>query len=157
MVSLTDREEDYLRTLYEVEKTKGYAKVKDVARLLEITPASVVGMMKKLSKKELIDYRKYEGITLTEEGRLNAKAVSRRHKTFKDLLKIIGVPNHIADEDAHSLEHQLHARTINQFTKLVDIMKNPEKYLKISGHYTELIEEIINEKTKERKEITASV
>lgn len=150
MVSLTDREEDYLRTLYEVEKAKGYSKVKDVANLLEITPASVVGMMKNLSKKGLIDYRKYDGITLTIEGKTYAKAVSRRHKTFQELLKIIGVPNYIADEDAHILEHNLHVKTINQFSKLVDIMKHPEKYSKLSGHYTELIEEI-NKKTKEGK------
>lgn len=143
MVSLTDREEDYLRTLYEVENQKGYSKVKDVVRLLEITPASVVGMMKNLSEKKLIDYRKYEGITLTQEGKKYAEAISKRHKTFQDLLEIIGVPGHIAEEDAHILEHNLNVCTINKFSKLVDIIKNPQKYSKLSAHYSEIIQEIM--------------
>jgi DtxR family Mn-dependent transcriptional regulator len=123
MMSLTDREEDYLRILYEIINEKGYAKVKDVAISLDITPSSVVGMMKKLSGKDLINYRKYEGITLTDEGQMYAEAVSMRHKTFQELLQIIGVPKVIAEKDSHILEHHLHVITINRFSDLVKMMK----------------------------------
>jgi DtxR family Mn-dependent transcriptional regulator len=123
MMSLTDREEDYLRILYEIINEKGYAKVKDVAISLDITPSSVVGMMKKLSGKDLISYREYEGITLTGVGQMYAEAVSMRHKTFQELLQIIGVPKVIAEKDSHILEHHLHVITINRFSDLVKMMK----------------------------------
>ena len=143
MMSLTDREEDYLRILYEVINDKGYAKVKDVSLSLDITPASVVGMMKKLSEKGLINYRKYESITLTEIGNTHAEAVSRRHETFKELLQIIGVPRDIAEQDAHILEHHLHVDTINRFSRLVDVIKRHQKHSNHSLSYLEIIPEMM--------------
>lgn len=143
---LTDREEDYLRSLLDIIDRKGYAKVRDISVSLEVSPASVVGMMKKLSTKRMVNYVKYEGITLTDEGRINAEAISKRHKTFREFLRIINVPDDVAEKDAHILEHHLDARTINQFSKFVDIINNPDRYNKLSSFYSEILHDIMRGK-----------
>jgi DtxR family Mn-dependent transcriptional regulator len=143
---LTDREEDYLRALYELIEDKGYARVKDISKILEVTPASVVGMMRKLSKKELVIYKKHEPLKLSAEGLVHAKAVSNRHETFKQFLKIINVPDKIAAKDAHILEHHLDVKTINQFKKFVDLINNAEKHNKLLSQYKEMLLDIMQQK-----------
>ncbi len=140
---LTDREEDYLRAILAIISKKGYAKVRDIALELEVSPASVVGMMKKISKKDLVNYVKYEGVTLTNEGRVHAEAIAKRHKTFREFLRILNVPDDIAEKDAHFLEHHLDARTINQFSKFVEIINNPEGHNKLSSFYGEILHDMM--------------
>jgi DtxR family Mn-dependent transcriptional regulator len=53
---------------------------------LEINPASVSDMLKKLSQKKLIDYAKYQGVTLTEEGRRIAINIIRKHRLWETFL-----------------------------------------------------------------------
>ena len=142
---MTDREEDYLRAIYEVTITKGYARIKDLSIKVKVTPASVVEMMKKLRDKKLVNYEKYEAITLTETGNQYAEAISRRHDTFKEFLKIINVPDDVAEKDAHILEHYLDAKTINQFTRFVDLVKNPDSDMKLVNVYREIISDLIND------------
>lgn len=142
---LTDREEDYLRVLLDIIDSKGYAKVRDIARSLEVSPASVVGMMRKLSGKKLVNYIRYEGVTLTNEGKIHAEAISKRHKTFREFLRIINVPDDVAEKDAHILEHHLDPRTINQFSKFVEIINNPKGHNKLSSFYGEILNDMIRQ------------
>jgi DtxR family Mn-dependent transcriptional regulator len=144
-LELTDREEDYLRAIYEVIDIKGYSRIKDLSIKVKVTPASVVEMMKKLKEKRLVNYEKYEAITLTETGAQYAKAISRRHDTFKEFLKIINVPDDVAEKDAHILEHYLDAKTINQFTRFVDLVKNPDHDLRLVNVYRDIISDIMTE------------
>jgi len=144
-LELTDREEDYLRAIYEIIASKGYARIKDVAIKVKVTPASVVEMMKKLRDKKLVNYEKYEAITLTDTVAQYAEAISKRHDTFKEFLKIINVPDDVAEKDAHILEHYLDAKTINQFTRFVDLVKNPDHDLKLVNVYRDIISDLISE------------
>ena len=64
----TERDEDYLKAIASIAEDKGYAKVKDVAKELELGPSTVTGMFKKLDKEGYINYEKYGGVTLTEKG-----------------------------------------------------------------------------------------
>ena len=144
-LELTDREEDYLRAIYEVTTNKGYARIKDIAVKVKVTPASAVEMMKKLREKQLVHYEKYEAVTLTEDGMQHAEAISRRHDTFREFLKIINVPDDVAEKDAHILEHYLDAKTINQFTRFVDLVNNPDQDLKLVSVYREIISDLIKD------------
>ena len=73
MISLSPAEENYLRTIYDL-LTEGLEKVStnEIAAAVHTKAASVSDMLKKLAEKELIDYRKYYGVSLTEEGRKRA-------------------------------------------------------------------------------------
>jgi DtxR family Mn-dependent transcriptional regulator len=126
--ALTGRTEDYLRGIYEITERKGYARIKDIVRELNVRPSTVVEMMKKLDHIGLAVYEKYGGITLTSQGEEIASAIRERHETFKKFLEIILVPKDVALKDAHVLEHQLDSKTILQFTRFVEFITSaPER------------------------------
>jgi DtxR family Mn-dependent transcriptional regulator len=119
---ISSKAEDYLRAIYEIVAQKGFARIKDIARELEVKPPTVVEMMKKLAAKGLVVYEKYGGITLTDRGTKIAELVEKRHETFKRFLEILLVPEDMALKDAHILEHKLHSETILQFSRFVDFI-----------------------------------
>ena len=119
---ISSKAEDYLRAIYEIVARKGFVRIKDLARELEVKPPTVVEMMKKLNAEKLVIYEKYGGITLTDRGREIAKIIEKRHETFREFLEILLVPKDIALKDAHILEHQLHSKTILQFSRFVDFI-----------------------------------
>jgi DtxR family Mn-dependent transcriptional regulator len=122
VISLSRKVEDYLRIVYEIVETKGYARIRDISRALEVKPSTVVEMMRKLHEQGLVVYEKYGGITLTSRGKEIAEVVKRRHDTFKKFLEILLVPEDVATKDAHILEHQLDPKTILQFTRFVEFI-----------------------------------
>ena len=87
----TERVEDYLETIQLIIDKKGYARGKDVAEFLSISPASVTEMFQRLSKKGYINYEKYSGVTLTEKGREVAIKTQRAHDTLEQFLLILGL------------------------------------------------------------------
>jgi DtxR family transcriptional regulator, Mn-dependent transcriptional regulator len=119
---ISDRTEDYLRCVYKIIEQQGIAKTGDIALELNIKPASVFEMLNKLQKLSLILHEKCGEVKLTKKGLSIAKAITKRHDTFREFLEIILVPHEIAIRDANILEHKLDYKTILQFTKFVDFM-----------------------------------
>jgi len=120
--SISRKAEDYLRIVYEIVETKGYARIRDISKALGVKPSTVVEMMRKLHEQGLVIYEKYGGVTLTSSGKMIAETVKRRHDTFKKFLEIILVPDDVAARDAHILEHQLDPKTVLQFTRFVEFI-----------------------------------
>jgi len=135
--ALTGRTEDYLRGIYEIIERKGYARIKDIVRELNVRPSTVVEMMKKLDHIGLVVYEKYGGITLTSQGEEISRAVRERHETFKKFLEIILVPKDVALKDAHMLEHQLDPKTILQFTRFVEFITSAPEHPKFVKRWLE--------------------
>jgi len=109
---LSKRAEDYLRAILEVARGKGYARVKDVADVLNVKPPSVVEMLRKLDALGLVEYRRRDGIVLTEEGTKIAEVIKDRHDAVVALLRMIGVAENVIEEEAHVMEHELRPETI---------------------------------------------
>ncbi len=124
MEEITERMEDYLRIIYEIEKAKGYVRLKDVSSKLGVTPSSAVGMLRKLDNMGLILYEKYGGIRMTVKGREIAETVEKRYEYVRKFLEIILVPKNIALRDAHILEHRLHPRTLLQIIRFVEFVQS---------------------------------
>ncbi len=116
---LGKRAEDYLEAIYELCKEKGYTRVKEIANFLGVKPATVSEMLEKLSKEGYIIYRKRLFIALTDRGKDVARMVRDRRETLVKFLKTLGVPEVIAERDACTIEHVLHAETVNQLKKFV--------------------------------------
>ena len=57
---LTPSEEDYVEMIYRINLNRGNVQVKDVANELNIKPASVTKMVKKLNDKDILEYKKYD-------------------------------------------------------------------------------------------------
>jgi DtxR family Mn-dependent transcriptional regulator len=121
--NLSRTAEDYLEAILNVTLEKGYARTKDVACELCLSPSSVVEMFRKLDGMGLVEYRRYEGVVLKPPGREVAEAIKSRHDTLREFLKVIHVPEKIADSDACYMEHELHPTTIRQIKLLVEALR----------------------------------
>jgi len=99
---------EYLEQVYRLSREQDEVTTTDLARSLKISPASVTGMLKRLSERGLIHHEKYHGITLTDQGRQIALATIRRHGLLERLLvDVLGLPWHLVDEEAGRLEHHI--------------------------------------------------
>lgn len=120
-------EEDYLRVIYDISVKNGYARVADIAERLEVKPSSVTEMIKKLASKNLVVYKRYRAVTLTEEGRKIGEALKERYNALVELLRVLQVPEEIALDDACKMEHELHPETITQLKKFMYFLKSCPK------------------------------
>lgn len=136
---IATRMEEYIEVIYEVVQKKGYAKVKDIAPLLNIGLPAVSEMFQKLSEKGYINYEKYSGVTLTRKGRNIAVKLSKKHKAFKDFFIILGISEKTADEDACSIEHVVKPETMKRFSQFVEFIQKQEdsQWLKRFRRYYE--------------------
>ncbi|MDQ5842882.1 MAG: winged helix-turn-helix transcriptional regulator [Thermoproteota archaeon] len=119
----TYRMEDYLEIIYELVQRKGYATLVDIAECLNVTPPSVTTMMRRLERTGLLNYEKYRGIRLTEKGIDIAKIMHNRHSVLSEFLRMIGVSEKIANQDAESMEHHLHQQTMYRLIELIHILR----------------------------------
>lgn len=86
-MTISFTEENYLKTIYHLSKDMEIAvNTNSIAESLNTKAASVTDMLKKLSDKSLINYRKYQGVTLTEEGKNNALNIIRKHRLWEVFL-----------------------------------------------------------------------
>jgi len=134
---LSRKAEDYLEAILNITEEKGHARIKDIAITLGVRPPSVVEMVNRLDKKGMVEYRKYDGVKLTEEGGKIALIIKERHDIIKAFLEIINVPEKIADKDACTMEHELHAITTTQIKNLVIFVKDAPEYPQWLEHFNE--------------------
>src|SRR5476649_2802373 len=76
---VTESMEDYLECIFDLENTKGYACVSDVAEALRLNRASTSIMVKRLGKLGFLRYEPYRGFALTPEGSRVAEKIRKRH------------------------------------------------------------------------------
>lgn len=84
---MTLSEEDYIKAIYHLGK-EGSSNVSTnaIAERMKTKPSSVTDMVKKLSKKGLVNYQKYKGSGLTEYGRKVALSIVRKHRLWEVFL-----------------------------------------------------------------------
>src|SRR5690349_12271688 len=75
--------QDYLKTIYKLQHGRHAASTTAIAEKLGVSPASVTGMVKKLSKMGLVTHSPYHGAELTEEGRMLALEMIRHHRLLE--------------------------------------------------------------------------
>lgn len=120
--------EDYLERIYALIKEKGYARVSDIAEALQVSPSTVTRMVQKLDEQDLLEYERYRGLSLTEEGERVGRAIHRRHKALEEFLHLLGVHDkETVERDIEGIEHHLSSQTLNSLTQLVEFFNhNPD-------------------------------
>ena len=81
--------EDYLERISELIKTKGYARVVDIAAELKISQASVTTMVQRLDDQGLVKYEKYRGMVLTPETFESLEKLNRYLEAHPEVLAAI--------------------------------------------------------------------
>ena len=114
-------EENYIKAIYHLENisNKGIS-TNAIAEKLETKASSVTDMIKKLSDKKLVVYKKYQGVTLTDFGKKTAANIVRKHRLWEVFL--VEKLNFSWDEVhdvAEQLEHIKSQKLINQLDVLL--------------------------------------
>ncbi len=103
-------EQDYLKAIYHLGLHDETARIGTVAlaEWLNITPASVTHMVKKLAERGLATHNPYQGVALTPAGEKIALEVLRHHRLLETYLaEALGVPWEQVHAEADRLEHAL--------------------------------------------------
>jgi DtxR family Mn-dependent transcriptional regulator len=84
---LSDVMEDYLTAIYRLGRATGdRVSTSSLAERLEVSPPTVTSMLTKLDDRGLVDYEKYAGVELTDEGETVALEVVRHHRLLEAYL-----------------------------------------------------------------------
>jgi len=98
-------EENYLKAIYSLEATtmKGVS-TNLIAEKMQTKASSVTDMIKKLSDKQLVNYKKYQGVKLSEKGKQIAVSIVRKHRLWECFLvdKL-----HFSWDEVHDIAEQL--------------------------------------------------
>ena len=84
---MTLSEEDYLKAIFHLSRDKQEPVATNaIAGRMDTKASSVTDMLKKLSEKGLVIYKKYQGAALTDQGRTTAARIVRRHRLWEVFL-----------------------------------------------------------------------
>lgn len=117
---------DYVKALWELsDGPQGGVSTKDVAARLSVAPASVTNMLIRLQERGLVEYERYRGALLTEEGRTEALRLIRRHRLIETfLLEHLGYSWQEVHDEAERLEHVVS----DLFTeRLAELLEHPDR------------------------------
>jgi DtxR family transcriptional regulator, Mn-dependent transcriptional regulator len=114
---------DYLKAIWECAE-EGPASTKDVADRLSFSYASVTNMFARLREMGLVEYERYHGASLTEEGLSEALRLVRRHRLIETfLLDQLGYSWEEVHEEAEQLEHAVSDRFAE---RLAEVLGHPD-------------------------------
>jgi DtxR family Mn-dependent transcriptional regulator len=121
---MTFSEENYLKTIYHLTSTSSKeVSTNEIAEMMATKASSVTDMLRKLAEKGLLNYKKYQGVSLTEKGKLSAKMIVRKHRLWEVFL--VEKLNFSWDE-VHDIAEQLeHIKSEQLINKLDDFLGNP--------------------------------
>jgi DtxR family Mn-dependent transcriptional regulator len=104
--ALSPSVEDYLKAIYGLCEAGEAASTSSIAYALEIQPASVTGMVKRLAEAGLLEHVPYRGVRLTKGGAREALRVLRRHRILETYLcERLGYSWDDVHREAERLEH----------------------------------------------------
>lgn len=153
---LSQTEENYLKAIYIINLETGKSvSTNNIAEKLKTKASSVTDMIKKLSEKKLVNYKKYKGTNLTPEGENTAIKILRKHRLWEFFL--VDKLNYKWDE-VHELAEQLEHIKSDSLTDRLEQFLNfptfdphgdpiPDKNGKIKHHKDIMLSSLnINEK-----------
>lgn len=113
--------EDYLEAIYNIIEEKQGVKAVEISRRLNVGRSSVTEALKTLADKKLVNYGRYDVLSLTPEGEKVAMEVILRHKVLKDFFtKVLGLSPQSADEEACKVEHVVSEETMQHFMSFME-------------------------------------
>lgn len=120
---ITQSLEEALEAIYilEFEEKNESVKTGGLAGKLKISSASVTEIILKLEKRELVSYKKYHGINLTERGKKIARKVVRRHRLAERLLvDVLNIKKEEIEDVACGFEHSINKNVEEEICKLLN-------------------------------------
>ena len=79
-------EENYIKGIYHLQSQSGLVNTNALARELNTKAASVTDMLKKLKDKKILQYERYHGFKLNDNGNRIALIIIRKHRLWEYFL-----------------------------------------------------------------------
>lgn len=123
---MTFSEENYLKTIYHLTIiSDSEISTNAIAEKMETKASSVTDMLKKLAEKDFVNYKKYQGVSLTDLGKTVAKMIVRKHRLWEVFL--VEKLNFTLDE-VHEIAEQLeHIKSEELINKLDEFLEYPTR------------------------------
>lgn len=126
---LTSSLEDYLEVICNYIDKNDKVRAIDISRELGVSRASVSEALKRLAEKNLINYGRYDMISLTNEGKMQALKVIEKHQALQYFFEeIMGLDSNEAAQTACKIEHIISENVLKKFTALKDFHKTHPEY-----------------------------
>jgi DtxR family Mn-dependent transcriptional regulator len=120
-MQVTDTIQDYLKTIYSIARAGDGVHTTAIAGRLNVSPASVTSMMKKLSSLGYLTYTRYQGVELTDSGTEIALEVIRHHRLLELYLHhSLGIPWDRVHDEAEVLEHAISEDVEDAIAKILE-------------------------------------
>ena len=123
-LDLSQTEENYLKAIFSLSLvTTKAVSTNSIAEKLATKASSVTDMVKKLSEKKLVDYKKYQGVSLTIKGKEIAVRIIRKHRLWEVFLV-----KHLdfSWDEVHDVAEQLeHVRSVKLTQQLDAYLEYP--------------------------------
>lgn len=114
-------EENYLKSIYHLSLNTGNVSTNQIAASLNTKAASVSDMLKKLADKALVNYAKYQGVTLTPTGEKIAVNIVRKHRLWEYfLVEKLNFKWDEVHEMAEEMEHISSKELIDRLDQFMD-------------------------------------
>ncbi|MGA2296926.1 MAG: metal-dependent transcriptional regulator [FCB group bacterium] len=116
---LTQSVQDYLKTIYKLQEIENVSTT-EISKEMNVSGASVTGMLKRLSAMGLVDYNSYKGVKLTEVGEKISLEIVRHHRLLELYLKeMLGFTLDKVHEEACRLEHVISREFADKINELL--------------------------------------
>lgn len=128
VANLTSSLEDYLEVISNYLKKYNKIRAIDISKELNVSRASVSEALKRLSKQGLINYGRYDAITITEEGEKIAHKVIKKHTLLQEFFSnVLGLEEQEATENACKIEHIISEKVFERLYEYIEYNKlHPE-------------------------------
>ena len=114
-MKLTGVQEEYLKTIYTLQRTEKTVRVTDIAKKLNKTKPTVNYAINNLKAEGLLNYEAYGEITLTHKGEQEAQKILEAYDIMYLFLKeIIGLDDKKAEQEATKVKATLEDETLNK-------------------------------------------
>ena len=122
---LSASHEHYLRAIWQVRSQRGYARIADVARELDIAPPTLSVGLKPLEARGLVTHDDRRFLLLTPAGERVAREVHHRFAVTHAFLRdVLLVPEEMALPEACALEHDVSGATAERMLDLMKLMRS---------------------------------
>ena len=113
--------EDYLKVIYAVSHEGEAASTSEIAEALDVQPASVSGMVKRLAESGYVEHLPYRGVRLSAEGEREALRIIRRHRVLETYLsQRLGYSWDDVHAEAELLEHAASDELIDRMASALE-------------------------------------
>lgn len=122
---MTRSEENYLKTIFHLGGGDSKSITTNaIAEQMETKPSSVTDMAKRLAEKGLVDYIRYQGVSLTDAGVKTALSIIRKHRLWEVfLVEKLDFTWDEVHEVAEQLEHIKSEKLIDKIDELLEFPK----------------------------------